>query len=834
MKNALTLLFILIGYKATAQISGKVTGENGEILPYATVYVKNTSNGTVTNSEGIYRLSTGKGMQEIVFQYIGYKQRVEKINVGDKAVRLDVQLEPSDLQLNEVVVSSKDPAIRIMQQVIENRAANRKKLANYSADVYIKGLYRLASSPKKIMGQKVGNMGGTLDSTGAGVIYLSESVSKVWEQDPPGRKKEVMVSSKVSGSPSGFSMNRATITDFNLYEEHVNIEQEILSPLADNAFSYYRFKHAGRFTNELGFTVERIKVIPKRPSDPVFSGFLYVVDNLWLLAGADLKLTGAAINQPVLDTLRIEQQFVPLGTRDTWALLTQLTSFEFGILGFKVNGFYNGVFSNYNLNPEFDPGLFSKESFRVEDKANEQSSQYWAETRPVPLTEEENKDYVKKDSLQTIWNSKAYMDSIDRKGNRFRFNNLLFGYSWDNSYKHVSLSYPAAFKWVQFNTVQGWLLDVRPEWEKKADKQGTRNWKVSADLNYGFAEQKLRANARVQHRFESIKYRTLSVEGGTTTAQFNAKNPISPLINTLYSLFDKRNYLKLYDKTYAGLGWSQILNSAFSFQGQLEWAQRSALRNHSDFTWKKKTDREYTPNAPVELYADENQNFFAAPNILTVDLVLNYRPGRSYSSYPKYRIYTNENWPEFSLAYKKALPLKSGSWADFDHLRFQIRQEDASWGLAGYTEWMVGAGIFLNKSRMSFMDLAQPIGNQTIFGDPSNYDKSFMQLPYYAFATNQPYVQAHLQHHLEGWALDKIPLLRKLNWKEVIGAHFYYAADQPSRDAGYDAYHLPYWELSLGFENIGVKAIRPLRVDFSCGFFQHNIYTYGVILGLNL
>lgn len=113
-------------------------------------------------------------------------------------------------------------------------------------------------------------MGGTLDSTGAGVVYLSESVSKVWSQDPPGQKeKEVMVSSKVSGSENGFSLNRATLTEFNLYDERLEIEREILSPLADNAFNYYSFKHAGRFKNELGFTVEKIKVIPKRPAEPL-------------------------------------------------------------------------------------------------------------------------------------------------------------------------------------------------------------------------------------------------------------------------------------------------------------------------------------------------------------------------------------------------------------------------------------------------------------------------------------------------------------------------------------------------------------------------------------
>ena len=828
----LPLLLLLLPVLASAQISGKITGDGGEPLPYATVYVRNTSNGTVSNVEGDYRLSTGKGPQEIVFQYIGYKQRIEKITVGDKPLRLDVRLESSNLELNEMVVSSIDPAVRIMREVIAKRRYYKKKVSNYAVDVYIKGFYKLIDAPKKIMGQEVGNMGGVLDSAGTGVIYLSESVSKIWTQDPPGRKKEVMVSSRVSGNENGFSLNRATYTQFNLYDERLEIEREILSPLADNAFDYYNFKHAGRFKNELGFTVEKIKVIPKRPADPTFSGFLYVVDELWLLSGADLLLTGPAIKQPVLDTMRIQQQYVPLGSNDTWGLLTQVTSFKFAIFGFKIGGFFNSVFSNYNLEPKFEEELFNKEIFKIEDKANERTADYWKETRPVPLTEEEGKDYVKKDSLQKIWKSKAYLDSMDRKGNRFRFNNLLFGYTWENSYKRNSISYPAVFRGVQFNTVQGWLLDFRPEWKKESDERGTKLWTAEGDLNYGFSEKKLRASAKLQRRFESIWYRTLTLEGGTATAQFNHLNPIGPLVNTLYSLFEKNNFLKIYDKSFARAEWSQVLTTGLSFRASAEWAQRKPLANNSDYSWNKRTEREYTTNDPAPLVAVGEPAVFPTPDIFILEGQVVFKPKQQYSSYPKFRVYTGTNWPELIVNYRKALPMGSKNWADFDLLRLQIKQSKVSWGLAGYTNWNVGGGLFLRHNNLSFMDLHHASGNQRIFGTPVSYLRSFFLLPYYAYSTDQAYTEIHAQHHLEGWLLDKIPWLRKLNWKEVFGANFYYT-DQISRDPAFTG-KLPYWELNWGFENIGIKAIRPLRLDVAFGFFGKDYYRTGVVLGVNL
>src|SRR5262245_4042005 len=106
------IVFILAPDSVFAQVYGKVLDEKGEPLPYATVYVRGTSNGTVTNAKGEYKLIVSTGPQEIVFQYIGYKTKVEKINFSQKPIKLNIELEASDLQLNEVVITSVDPAER--------------------------------------------------------------------------------------------------------------------------------------------------------------------------------------------------------------------------------------------------------------------------------------------------------------------------------------------------------------------------------------------------------------------------------------------------------------------------------------------------------------------------------------------------------------------------------------------------------------------------------------------------------------------------------------------------------------------------------------------------
>lgn len=814
-----------------AQISGKVLDENGEALAFASVYVRNTTNGTTTNADGEYRLMLARGDYELVFQYIGYKQRVESVSLGDKPVRLTVRMEPSNLELTEVTITTEDPAMGIMRKVIERRKYYKTRVPDFACDVYIKGFHKLLDAPKKLLGQEIGDMGGILDTNRSGVLYLSESVSKLYVQSNPERTREVMISSKVSGEENGFSLNRATLTDFDLYDERLEIDREILSPLADNAFNYYKFRLLGRFHDENGYDIYKIEVQPRRSGDPTFAGDLYVVDEWWNLAGVDLFLTGAAIKQPVLDTLRIVQEFVPVERPDKWRLLSQRTIFKFSVLGFKVQGLFNGVFSNYDLAPDFSGDFFTRETFKIENQAPERDTAYWTSVRPVPLTDEEARDYVTKDSLAKIWKSEAYLDSLDRRRNRFKINNLLFGYTWRNSFRRTSVSYPPVFRWLQFNTVQGYALNVQPEFSRYQGEYRTRFWRAEGIINYGFDETRLRGGLRLQRRFESVRYANLEISGGLLTEQFNPEDPIGPFVNSLYSLLDRLNYLKIYEKTFGRVEWSQYVAPGIFLRAGAEYAGRRALINHSDASWSKKAERAYTSNDPLRPEGP-NEAAFVDNQAFILNLSARFRFGQTYRSYPGFRVYDDSKWPDFVVRYRKAIPGLAGSDADFDFVSAQFRQENLSWGLAGYTDWNLLGGLFLQKKRVGFMDIHHVTGNQTFLGKPGDYTRGFYLLPYYTYSTDRPFVQAHVQHHLQGWLLDKVPGLRKLNWKEVVGLNFYWSEQPAERPETQRA--LPYWEAAFGFENIGIKFFRPFRVDVATGFFGKNHYRTGVVIGVSL
>src|SRR6266480_3684508 len=102
MKFFLFCILFLPAVSQATVIKGRVTDEKQQPLPYTTIFLKNTSTGTTSNSDGYYSFIAPTGDYEIVFQYVGYKKYSEKISIGDEAITLNISLNPESFQLKEV------------------------------------------------------------------------------------------------------------------------------------------------------------------------------------------------------------------------------------------------------------------------------------------------------------------------------------------------------------------------------------------------------------------------------------------------------------------------------------------------------------------------------------------------------------------------------------------------------------------------------------------------------------------------------------------------------------------------------------------------------------
>ncbi len=812
------LLFHVIS--VPAQVSGTILDQNGDPLAFASVYIKGTSKGTTSNIEGLFILDLEQGNYDLVFQYIGYKQLIKKIKVSKDPIVLEIKMEEEAVKLSEVVVRAdeEDPAYRVIRAAMAKRKYYLNQVETSACEVYIKGNIKFLNAPEKFLGQEIGDFDGNLDSNRQGIIYLSESEAKLYFKRPD-KYKEIMKSTKVSGNDNGFGFNQASEMDFNMYRNYALYNRQIVSPIASNAMAYYRYQLEGTLYDEDGQLINKILVIPKRSEDPVYKGYIYIIEDLWNIQSVDLTLMSGAMKIPGLDSLNIQQQYLPVEEPDVWRIFTQTIDFQAGLFGFKLRGTFTAIYSDYEIDPNLPDDFFDNEIFRVDEEANERGLDYWAQVRPIPLTEEESEDYIKKDSLQVIRKSKPYLDSVDAKNNKFKPLDLLFGYNYQRSFRKEYFSFGSPLTTLQFNTVQGLNGDLNFTYRRLFDDYNMRWFSINPKVNYGFSDKQLRASFNFFYNFNRTKFTRLRIAGGRTTAQFNPGNPISNTLNTQVTLWARENYLKIYEKNYGLLGISHELWNGLYLTSSIEYAQRRALVNNSDYSLRLRDDKFFTSNNPQA--PDLFEPAFDQHEALIFNLALRIRFNQRYSQYPGRKYIEGSKWPDFWLVYKKGIA-SFGSDVNFDFLAFQIRDYYIPTGVWGRSSFRFEAGTFLNNSRLEFMDFKHFNGNQTSIGSPFRYNFSFFKLPYYDFSTNGAYMDLHFQHNFEGFIFDKLPAIRKLGWMAVAGVKLLATENNPA-----------YMEYNFGIDNIGIGPLRLFRID-GVAYRNNGTWDLGFVLGLKL
>ena len=819
MKKITFVCFFLIALGSFAQIKGNVTDTDGNPLSFVSVYLENTLTGTTTNDNGDYDLLVSKpGKYVVVFQYLGYKTLKKTANVQSFPFTLNASLEEEKVVLDEVTISTtENPANAIIRSAIDAKDKNTDLFSEYTAKFYSRGLFRVKNAPEKILGQSLGDLGGGLDSTRTGIIYLSETVSEIAFQKRPRNFKEKIIASKVSGSDNGISFNRAEEANFNFYNNVVDVaESKMVSPIADGAFGYYRFKLEGTFYDKNGRLINKIEVTPKRDGDRIFKGFIYIVEDEWAIYGVDLTTSGKQIGIPMIGDLRFKQDYNYSDSSKAWVLISQSIDFKFGFFGFNVDGRFSSAYSKYNFTPGFTKETFGSEILSFADGATEKDTVYWSNLRPVPLTVEEVSDYTLKDSIKVVRKSKKYLDSLDQKNNKFNWLSPITGYTYRNSYKKWSISFNSPLENIGYNTVQGWNSTAGLSYFKRQNDKG--KWiSAGVNVNYGLSEKEVRPTFYFTKKWNNQERPRLSFSGGITTRQFNGRNPINRLNNTLFSLVREENYLKIYEKSFARVAYSQEVSNGIYLSTSLEYAERTPLFNTTDYVIFGRDDVAFTSNNPL----DPNDNTtapFRRHNMLSFNLGANIVFGQKYLSYPTGKFSVgNPKYPRLYVGYRKNF---GSGISEYNSDLFLARlNQYISTGNTGEFQYMVRGGLFLEQKDIPFMDYLHANGNQLRLL-PQGY--SFGLLDYYALSNNDKYAEAHIQHNFKGFLLGKIPLINKLNYHLVVGAKSLFTGGNK-----------PYSEYSVGLDNIGFGKWRFLRVDYvrsNFGGVKNSAFLFGITL----
>lgn len=809
-------LILSIALNAQTQVKGQITDNLNKPLPFVNIYLENTYIGTTTNETGKYELQIPEGTHILVIQYIGFK--TQKINIKSQNTPLTVNatLEEENFNLKEVVISAEEnPALPIIRKAIEFKKVNQAKADKFTADFYSKGKFKLKNVPKKFMGQEIGDLEGSLDSTRSGIIYLSETVSKITFEKPD-QLKERIIASKVSGEDNGFSYNTAMSTRYEFYNNTLNFGTPMISPIADNAFGYYKYKLEGTFYDEHNHLINKIQVIPKRDVEPVFEGFIYIIEDTWEIYAVDLDIKGYRSKNEFLNNMTLKQQYSFNKTNQLWAKNTQSLQIEAGIFGVIFEGNFSYVFSNYEFVKDFDKKTFGREIVSFEDQANKKDTLYWNQFRPVPLTEEERTDYVKKDSISVVRNSKVYLDSTDRVNNKFKIKNFISGYTYANSFKKWRLGYNGMIQMPRFNTVQGWNLRTGLFFQKR-NEDNNQYQRFNMNLEYGFADERLRPTFSYTLRVDPKSNSYLVISGGNQLAQFNNQQPISYFSNSWSSLFFKNNYMKLYEKNYLSARYNKEVINGINMYFGLEYADRNSVFNQTDYVLIAQ-NKLYTSNNPLD--SDDFENgAIDRHQLVKFNLTTQINFGQKYIARPDGKInLRNSKYPTLVFGYEKGMLSQEKNY-EYDLFTGRVSYSKTV-GNKGDFGINIKGGKFFNAHGIAFVDYKHFNGNQTHVTSASRNLNAFNLLPYYSHSTNKEYYEMHFEHNFNGYVMNKIPVLNLLKSNLVVSF----------RQLAVPEFK-PYHEMSVGLDRLGFGKFKNFRIDYVKGFNGSTAATEGFMFG---
>ncbi len=779
--------YLMVASTLQAQgLRGLVQDIEGKPLPFAAVFFPDLKVGASTNADGHFDVRIPPGNQTVVVQFLGFQTLKAQVAIPDTGfIEQTFVLYPQTTLLREAEIGAKreDPAVAVMRQAIAKAKFHLLQYDSYTCRVYTKGSGLVEKAPR-IIAKQLREDGWT-----PGETYTSESLIEVKFEQPNKISERVIA---ISERADKRGPNPAPYINQSFYNPYVS---GAISPLSPAAFYYYKFFYLGGF-EENGRWVNKIRVIPKSTGEQVFQGDLMIIEDTWAIHSLDFttylsgfKLEFSQLHSPVV--------------ADVWMPIKHKLKFSGEVLGVKASAEYHAVVSNYNLvlnaqvmaaaaaaqaqvpdldepvaaskasakayknaakkverdvMADQDQAIVSERNYVIDSLARKQDPEFWTLNRPIPLTAAEQQGYKNADSLVA---AEIADSNLTAPGNKFKVLDLLGG----NRYKlghQTRFTLRPTWTFTEFNSVEGLVVQMKGSLDQQFGLDNPWRMELRPNVRYGFAEERLRGTLynKWVHRNDLNSY-FFEVGGGSMVRQFNADLPIHPIVNSLYTLFARQNFLKLYHHDFVEARFYRNFNKRWELEVQSGVYQRRALDNTSDYSFFYRERRQFTSNLPHQftgVAAAELPHHTAA----NFQLKLDYRPNL------KYRIRNGKLLPNANNANLLTLVYHKGFYSTgsgFDHLQLRFSGE-ARLRISGVFSWVVSGGTFFN-TQPYFPDWAHFSGNQTLFA-PIGKEASYRTLPYYDFSTAGPYLSQEYHYTFRKLLLSLIPQVRLLGVKEQV------------------------------------------------------------------
>jgi len=795
----LVLAGLLPASAQTTRISGVVSDAvTGETLPFVNIAFVDSRIGTITDIDGRYAFDTYYATDSIRVSYVGYLPRTLPVK-RDRDQVIDIALDPSKVQLAEVVIkpSEENPAFTILRRVVQHKPVNnREKLEAYQYDAYNKIEFDLNNITEEFTERKLFQpfafIFDNIDSTDAKPylpIFITESISDVYYRQKPRARREYIRGTKVSGieNESVSQFMGDMYQNVNIYDNYlVLFGKNFISPIADGGKAFYEyFLTDSNYVN--GHWCYKLEFKPKRPQELAFSGEMWINDTTYAVHSIEAGIAEGA-NLNFVQGFRVKQRYDPVAD-EVWMLTQDDLVVDLNVIRDTgkenrnaVQGFYGrrsasyrGFVINQPKAPTFYEGV---DEVVVEIDPLSLGADYWDSNRHVQLTEKELNIYHMVDTMKTIPRFRTYVDIVST---------IVTGY-----YERGKFEFGPYFTTLSYNPVEGMRLRLGGRTSNTfstwVEFEGYTAFGLEDErFKFGLAtrgfiskEPRLLYRASYKHDVEQL--------GQSITAYRND--------NLLGSVFRRNPNTKLTDVE----EWKASLEREWfsGFTNEVMFRYRT-LQPLGDLRYIK---------AVID---DRDVQLENVGSIRTAEVSLNtrfaYREKYVSGEFDRVAVGFNK-FPTLELHLAYGVPGLLQSDHEYTKVVGRIYRR---WqlGAAGWTRTLVEGGQVFGT--LPYPLLVIHSGNETFYLD----DAAFNTMNFFEFISDR-YVQLLSEHHFEGLFLNRIPLMRRLKWREVAGFKAV-AGDLDGRHLQemlllpgmYSLYNGPYMEVSAGVENI----LKVLRFD---------------------
>ncbi|WP_108869677.1 DUF5686 and carboxypeptidase-like regulatory domain-containing protein [Aquimarina aquimarini] len=795
-------IFSCVSIHSQTKIGGQVFDSNKQSVPFANIIFANSTVGTITDENGRFYLESDDNHSNVKVSFIGFKTKTIKL---DKRVtyKMEIILEEEAAALDEVVIykgktsKKNNPAIDILRKIWDHRRENGvKKFKQYTYDKYEKLEFDLNTIDSTLINSRIFNgMEFIFDDVDTSritgktylPIFLNEALSKVYGDNQINEYKEVLTGNK----NAGFSDNQTLIafvkdlySDYDIYDNYLKFfDKSFTSPLSRTGVGVYNYvlSDSAYIDNKWCYN---IIYYPRRKNELTFKGDFWVNDSTWAIKEINLEVTKSANINWVKD-LYIEQEFDVLN--DSIFLITKdyfQSDFSFSKKE-KSRGVYGKrttLYDNYKFDIKKGKKFYQSQVDPYDQDIYNRKDSFWSNARMEKLNKDEQKVYKLLDTLKTV---KAFK-RLYNVGTI-----LATGYIEANGFDFGPL-----FSTIGYNDIEGWRLRAGGRTYFTANDR----WRIEGYGAYGFKDQKFKYGVSGKYLVDRKSRLLISAGNRRDVEQLGAS-----LTNT-----NDVEGRSLASSSIIATGDNTRLTSInlTAFSMQFEPRKNFTVGVTGSYRNLKPADRSLFSldyiNPETNVLETEIQQTEIATSLA-------YFPGRKTTGYGVDRVIVNSG--DFATLFLNySVGLQGIIESDFDYQKIQLLYQQP-WNIGGFGR--LNSTLELGKTYGDVpLGLLSVIpGNQTYL---SIYN-TFPLLNFYEFVTDT-YATLHLEHNFNGRIFSRIPLLRKLNLRELVGVRGAWGElsndnillSAPSNETLMAPSDEVYWEYSLGVGNI----FKIFRIDF--------------------